>query len=175
MSSERRSSFFEWRRAASAALSTSRGCPGMSDNTPDGAARSLPIKAIIGPLAHTSNLAETLDLPAVVDERLLADASGAYSLNTMRAYRADWKDWAAWCERAGGKAMPADPKALRDYLEDLARGKKVGTLRRRIAAIARDHEIAGTAFDRKHPAIVLAMKRLAREHGTEQEGRAELM
>jgi site-specific recombinase XerD len=115
--------------------------------------------------------------PAFVqaDPELKADLQGAYALNTMRAYRADWRDWAAWCSRSGNRALPAEPRAVRDYLVDLAAGKKISTLRRRMAAIARVHKQAGQPFKADDPVIENALRRLAREKGTAPKGRDPLM
>jgi site-specific recombinase XerD len=109
------------------------------------------------------------------DPELKADLQGAYALNTMRAYRADWRDWAAWCSRTGNRALPAEPRAIRDYLVDLAAGKKISTLRRRIAAIARVHKQAGQPFQADDPIIDNALRRLAREKGTAPQGRDPLL
>ena len=109
------------------------------------------------------------------DAELRADVEGAYSLNTMRAYRADWRDWTAWCQRQGKTALPADARDLRDYLADLAVGRKVATLRRRLAAITRAHKLAGYQLDRTAPAVYHVMRRLARQKGTAPNGRAQLM
>jgi site-specific recombinase XerD len=134
-----------------------------------------------------SEAAATLGLPAVIveagtpiaasvmDADLKADIDGAYALNTRRAYRADWADWCAWCQRNGKRPLPAEPRALRDYLVDLAAGRKVSTLKRRLAAIGRAHKLAGHQLDRLEPAIYHAMRRLAREKGAAPRGRAELM
>jgi len=146
----------------------------VSDNAGRNAPRSLPIKGSIGLLAPAEKPAGTLSIPAV-DDRLIADVTAAYAPNTLRAYAADWRDWLAWCERHHHAPMPAAPAAVRDYLTDLAAAKKVGTLRRRLAAIAQAHEIAKAPFDRHDPAIRFSLKRLARERGEHQAGRRELM
>ncbi len=109
------------------------------------------------------------------DAELRADLAGAYALNTMRAYRADWRDWSAWCERTHNRCLPAEPRAVRDYLADLAAGKKVSTLRRRLAAVSRVHLQAGAKLDTRDPAIANFMRRIAREKGTAPAGRAEIM
>src|SRR5579885_1502882 len=80
-------------------------------------------------------VADKRGLSDTIDPELRADIEGSYSLNTMRAYKADWADWCAWCERNGKPPCPAEPRALRDYLVDLASTVKLSTLRRRLAAI----------------------------------------
>src|SRR5579883_178506 len=120
-------------------------------------------------------VADKRGLSDTIDPELRADIEGSYSLNTMRAYKADWADWCAWCERNGKPPCPAEPRALRDYLVDLASTVKLSTLRRRLAAIGRAHRLAGLHLDRLDPAIYHALRRLARERGSAPKGRAELM
>ncbi len=126
-------------------------------------------------IAEPANPPNSALVVQAIAPELRDDIEGAYSLNTARAYRADWRDWCAWCERSGVIPTPAAPRAVRDYLVDLAAGKKVSTLRRRLAAIARAHKIAGYQFDRSDPVIQHAMRRLARELGTAPKGRDALM
>jgi site-specific recombinase XerD len=109
------------------------------------------------------------------DPELKEDFRGAYSLNTMRAYRADWADWCAWCARHGKRPLPAEPRAIRDYLVDLAAGKKLSTIQRRLSAIARAHKLAGVQLDKLDPTIWHALRRLRRQATHAPQGRAELM
>lgn len=111
----------------------------------------------------------------LADAELRADAEGAYSFNTMRAYRADWADWTAWCARRGCPSLPAEPRALRDYLVDLASSLKLSTIRRRLAAIARAHKLAAQPLDRLDPVVYHALRRLGREQAHAPAGRAEVM
>lgn len=103
------------------------------------------------------------------------DIAGAFASNTRAAYAADWRDWAAWCERAGRAALPADPAVVRDYLLELAASRKMATVRRRVAAIAAVSRLKGLPFDRGGALLTTLLKRLAREHGTAQHGRAPLL
>jgi site-specific recombinase XerD len=71
-------------------------------------------------------------------------AAASKSEATRRAYRSDWQDFAAWCSGHGVAELPAAPAALASYIAQLAdRGKKVSTIRRRIAAIAYAHRLKG--------------------------------
>ena len=91
----------------------------------------------------------------VVQERLerlqqtslwFADAS--MSAATRRAYNSDAKDFQAWCAQHGFAAMPALPETVRLYITALASGehgdtRKSSTIRRRLTAISKWHEING--------------------------------
>lgn len=69
-------------------------------------------------------------------------AAASKSEATKRAYGSDWQDFVGWCDRSGVAALPASPATLAGYLAQLAdSGKKVSTIRRRVAAIAYAHRL----------------------------------
>jgi hypothetical protein len=72
---------------------------------------------------------------------------------TERAYGSDWRDFAAWCDRAGQLALPAEPTTVGAYLTDRASPLKVATLNRRLAAITAARRMAGLGLDACQPAI----------------------
>jgi site-specific recombinase XerD len=47
-------------------------------------------------------------------------AERARSINTQRAYKADWNHFAAFCDSHGLTALPVAPETLGLYLTDLA-------------------------------------------------------
>jgi len=61
--------------------------------------------------------------------------------NTARAYAADWRDFSGWCDRRGLAALPASPETVALYIaaQDQA-GRRAATIRRRLAAIAAQHD-----------------------------------
>jgi site-specific recombinase XerD len=64
--------------------------------------------------------------------------------NTARAYASDWRDFAAWCELAGRRALPASSDSCQLYLVHLAQlGRLPATLERRVSAIGAQHAAAG--------------------------------
>ncbi len=67
---------------------------------------------------NTGELAPTV-------ERARAYADLAKAPNTLRAYNADWRDFAAWCGAAHLAPMPADPETVALYLGDLERFPEV--------------------------------------------------
>ncbi|MDB5058969.1 MAG: site-specific tyrosine recombinase XerD [Chloroflexi bacterium] len=66
-------------------------------------------------------------------------ASDAVAPNTRRAYRADWRDFSAWCARHRLAPLPATPETVAVYLADLAGHRKPSTITRRMSAIAQAH------------------------------------
>lgn len=83
-------------------------------------------------------------------ERARAFASGARSENTRRAYRADWRDFRAWCSQRGLSPLPASTDTVALYVasraEEGPEGQeplKLSTLRRRLSAISQAHKAQG--------------------------------
>jgi site-specific recombinase XerD len=76
-------------------------------------------------------------------------AAGAYRRrakadNTIRAYKSDWRQFAAWCEARGLEPLPARAEAVATYLASLAQaGKADSTIGRHLAAIGWRHRQAG--------------------------------
>lgn len=115
-----------------------------------------------------------VELPAALHselERLLDQADryarAAQSVNTTRAYRSDWRQFDAWCDRYGLQSIPATPTAVALHLTALAEvGRSVSTVRRRCAAIARAHRIAGHVSPTADPSVMTVLEGIARVHGT---------
>jgi integrase len=84
---------------------------------------------------------------------------------TLRAYAADLANFKTWCEAHGFTPMPATPETVGAYLAAAGLGYALPTLRRRVAAIARAHRIAGHPLDTRHPAIRETLRGIARTHG----------
>lgn len=78
-------------------------------------------------------------------ERAKDYAAAGMAPNTVRAYRADWDDFAAWCSDAGQSALPAHAATVALYLTDRAGLITVATLSRRLASIRSAHRQAGEA------------------------------
>ena len=58
---------------------------------------------------------------------------------TLRAYKADWTHYAAWCAQAGFVPVPAAPATVGAYLASLAESHAPTTVRRRLSAIGKMH------------------------------------
>ena len=71
----------------------------------------------------------------------LKNLRNSKSLNTLRAYQSDYKDFSAFCIKNGLASMPTEPKILSVYLTHLSKSSKFSTLRRRIASISVIHKI----------------------------------
>jgi len=98
--------------------------------------------------------------------------------NTIKAYSADWRDFADWCERNGAPLMPTTPEAIVNYISSLAEDAKANTVARRITAISENHIAAGYDRERNpaHDGIVRnAIAAIRREKGTFQHGKAPIL
>ena len=67
----------------------------------------------------------------------LTKLTGAYSDNTLRAYKADFEEFIKWCESRDYCPLPASPKTVAEYVSAEARKLKPATIRRRVVSIGR--------------------------------------
>ena len=110
--------------------------------------------------------------PGLVDPYRAA----AHAPNTTRAYDADWRHFAAWCERQAVEPLPAPPRAVARYLTALVDGarapdgtwverpRSLATLARRLATIRQYHRAAGHAFDGRDPVLRDTWRGIQRAH-----------
>src|SRR5260370_41682354 len=96
----------------------------------------------------TSTAVAKLGGPAEIALAAAADTARGFiehakAPNTLRAYRAEWRDFMTWCDVHGLVALPATPETVTLYLADLAGRCKVTTLTRRLSAISQAHQMAG--------------------------------
>ena len=89
---------------------------------------------------------------------------------TLRAYRADWRHFEAWCERRGFPALPAGPETVAFYLTEFGGRLAAATLTRRLTSINKVHRAGGLEAPAlmAHPAVGETLKGIRRTHGTEQ-------
>jgi integrase len=91
--------------------------------------------------------------------------SAADAPETLRAYKADFDNFSAWCEAHSFQSLPAVPETVGAYLAAAGLGYALSTLRRRVAAIARAHRMAKQPIDTRNPAIRETLRGIARTHG----------
>lgn len=90
------------------------------------------------------------------------------SQNTVKAYRAAWNDFTAWCTMHRLQSLPASPETVVAYLTDQARTHKVSTLQLRLAAISEAHQVAGHEKPTEEKIVRLTMRGIRRTLGTKQ-------
>ena len=95
--------------------------------------------------------------------------------NTLRAYKSDFKDFAAFCAKHGFNSMPTEPKVVSLYLTHLSTSSKTSTLRRRLVSIGVIHKLKGHYLDTKHPIIIENLMGIKRKKGSIQTGKKPLL
>jgi site-specific recombinase XerD len=116
----------------------------------------------IGPLAEIANRASEF-------------INQSKSRNTIRAYRADWDHFTAWCNSHGQSSLPATAETVALYVTDLAATHKPATLTRRISAISQAHQIAGIETPTGSAKVRLVMAGVRRTKGTAQTGKTPIL
>ncbi len=84
---------------------------------------------------------------------------------TLRAYKADWTHYAAWCQAAGFAAVPAAPATVGAYLASLKDSHAPTTVRRRLSAIGKMHRFNDLPWNPGHRDIQEPLQGLLRERG----------
>ena len=86
--------------------------------------------------------------------------------NTLRGYRVDWRDFCAWCDSHRHNPLPAIAETVASYIADCATRLKVGTIQRRLNAIAEAHKVLGVDSPTHHPMVKNTLKGIRRTKGT---------
>ncbi|QYO77761.1 tyrosine-type recombinase/integrase [Devosia salina] len=87
---------------------------------------------------------------------------GAFSDHTLRSYRSDFGLFAAWCRKRRRPFLPATGETVAAYIEAERMCLKPGTLKRRLAAIRKLHQLAGEGDPTRDAEVDLAMRRASR-------------
>tara|TARA_B100000686_G_C16559485_1_gene846986 strand:- start:91 stop:1005 length:915 start_codon:yes stop_codon:yes gene_type:complete len=95
--------------------------------------------------------------------------------NTLRAYKADYKHFSAFCIKHGFKSMPTEPKVISLYLTHLSQTSKFSTLKRRLASISVIHKLSGHYIDIKHPMITENLMGIKRVKGSYQKAKKPIL
>jgi integrase len=98
-----------------------------------------------------------------------AMAAGAFSVNTIRAWKADWEIFLESCRMFRLEPLPASPKTVRAFVfECLGKGKKPATVRRYVSTIGRAHRVSGLADPTSSEDVKLALKEMGRNSTARQ-------
>tara|TARA_B100000965_G_scaffold198537_1_gene165718 strand:- start:3324 stop:4277 length:954 start_codon:yes stop_codon:yes gene_type:complete len=114
------------------------------------------------------------DLKTLQDETL-SNLKISKAVNTLRAYKSDYKDFVLFCTKHGFNSLPSEPKIISLYLTYLSKSSKVSTLRRRLVSISTIHKLKGHYLDIKHPIIVENLMGIRRVKGSIQKGKKPLL
>jgi integrase len=84
--------------------------------------------------------------------------------NTLRAYKADWQDFARWCAAHCFVPVPAAPATVGAYLASLAESHAPTTIRRRLAALGKMHRFNDLPWNPAHRDIQGPLQGVLRRH-----------
>ncbi len=114
--------------------------------------------------------------PVVVDETRVVSFSSLDQVrdfiraskaeNTLRGYKSDWRSFCSWCESNGSAPVPAQPETVAAYIAECANTLKVGSIQRRLNAIAEAHKALGVESPTHHGMVTNTMKGVRRLKGT---------
>lgn len=99
-------------------------------------------------------------------ERAREFARQSKAENTLRGYRGDWKDFHGWCEARELSPLPASPETVAAYIADCAGRLKVGSIQRRLNAIAEAHKAVGVESPTSSGMVRNVLKGIRRTMGT---------
>ena len=105
----------------------------------------------------------------------LKNLKNSKAANTLRAYKADFNDFSAFCVKNGFSSIPTEPRILALYLTHLSASSKFSTLKRRIASISVIHKLKGHYLDTKHPIIMENLLGIKRVKGTNQKAKKPIL
>ena len=112
----------------------------------------------------------------VLQEETLLNLQSSKAINTVRAYKSDFKDFGLFCAQNGFKSLPSEPKIVSLYLTHLSsRDSKMSTLKRRLVSIGVIHKLKGHYLDTKHPIIIENIMGIKRRKGSIQKGKKPLL
>jgi len=115
------------------------------------------------------------DLKTLKDETL-KNLKSSKAINTVRAYKSDFEDFALFCVKNGFKTIPSEPKIVSLYLTFLSsKNVKVSTIKRRLVSIGVIHKIKGHYLDTKHPVIIENFMGIKRRRGINQKSKKPLL
>ena len=106
--------------------------------------------------------AEPTPLPSQVREFIRASKAA----NTLRGYRSDWREFCQWCEGRQVTPLPAMAELVAAYIAECAGRLKVGSIQRRLNAIAEAHKAMALESPTHTPTVANTMKGIRRTKGT---------
>ena len=97
---------------------------------------------------------------------LLAHIDGAYSPNTIRAYKADMLEFIHYCDQTSSAALPSDPLTISNFLQSTStHGIKNSTIRRKVCSISAVHRLLNHIDPTKHPEVKITLRKISRQLG----------
>jgi site-specific recombinase XerD len=108
--------------------------------------------------------ADVVPSPSLEQVREFIRASKADS--TLRGYKSDWRHFCQWCEEHGLCTLPASPESVASFIAECAARLKVGSIQRRLNAIAEAHKVLGLESPTSSGMVRNTLKGIKRTMGT---------
>src|ERR1700674_1449556 len=120
-----------------------------------------PAAEIVGPVKDVQDKgADIVPLPSL--KQVLEYIRASKAENTLRGYQSDWRDFCAWCEPHSVHPLPAVAETVAAYIAECAGRLKVGSIQRRLNAIAEAHKAVGLDSPTHNPLVANTMKGIRR-------------
>ena len=103
----------------------------------------------------------------MIDE-IFEKFDGAFSENTLRAYRSDFEQYEAWCVTNKQPSLPATAELIAEYVDFMSTENKSATIRRRINSLGTIFKLSKNPNPTKDPVVTLALKRMHCKIGRQQ-------
>jgi len=100
---------------------------------------------------------------------IFAKFDGAFAKNTIRAYRSDFNHYQNWCLQNNLDPIPATADIMAMYVDYLSENNKSATIRRRINSLGTVLKLSKNHDPTKQPEVILALKRMHRKIGRQQQ------
>lgn len=99
-------------------------------------------------------------------QETIAKIEGAYAYSTIRAYKADFGKFIAFCEVHNEDALPALPSSIANFIIELSNHQQSSAgIRRALCGISTIHKLNRYPDPTKDPDVVLEMRRMHRKLG----------
>jgi site-specific recombinase XerD len=103
--------------------------------------------------------------PVLLDDDVRRFVRASKAASTLRGYGCDWKDFCRWCDGRGLCPLPATAETIAAYIAECAARLKVGSIQRRLNAIAEAHKVAGLDSPTHQPIVAATIKGIRRTKG----------
>jgi len=113
----------------------------------------------------TTNRDRYLQARKLLQETILK-IEGAYAYSTIRAYKADFGKFIAFCEEQNEGALPALPSSIANFIIALSNDKRSSaSIRRALCGISTIHKLNRLGDPTKDPDVTIEMRRMHRKLG----------
>ena len=119
---------------------------------------------VVGPITAETGGTDLVPSPSLEQAREFARQSKAE--NTLRGYRTDWRNFCEWCDSHQLGPLPASPDVVAAYIAECAGWLKVGSIQRRLNAIAEAHKAMGLDSPTSSGMVRNTLKGIKRTMGT---------